>query len=135
MFGELSRHLSAPTIGVVILDSLTIDSASFAAATGWVAKPEGMCKDDVCVPLSTGGFRPNETGSGELDLAVVAERLQMPLVHDESAGIWALGPQAGGQALTSAVAADLELPDADGNTFKLSALHGRKVLLVAWASW
>jgi peroxiredoxin len=37
--------------------------------------------------------------------------------------------------LTSAVAPELELPDRDGNLFKLSSLHGRKVLLVAWASW
>jgi peroxiredoxin len=37
--------------------------------------------------------------------------------------------------LTTAVAPDLELPDKDGNPFKLSSLHGRKVLLIAWASW
>ena len=30
---------------------------------------------------------------------------------------------------------ELVLPDVDGNPFRLSALHGRKVLLVAWASW
>ena len=35
----------------------------------------------------------------------------------------------------SAEAPDLELPDVDGNPFKLSAMHGRKTLLVAWASW
>ena len=33
------------------------------------------------------------------------------------------------------VAPELELPDADGNTFKLSSLRGQKVVLVAWASW
>ena len=38
-------------------------------------------------------------------------------------------------AVATAVAPELELPDADGNPFKLSAMHGRKVLLVAWASW
>ena len=30
---------------------------------------------------------------------------------------------------------DLELPDVDGNPFNLAAMHGRKTLLVAWASW
>ena len=39
------------------------------------------------------------------------------------------------RALSTAVAPELELPDVDGNPFKLSAFHGRKVLLVAWASW
>jgi peroxiredoxin len=37
--------------------------------------------------------------------------------------------------LTTAVAPELELPDADGNPFRLSSLRGQKVLLVAWASW
>ena len=37
--------------------------------------------------------------------------------------------------LSSAAAADPVLADRDGNPFLLSSLHGRKVLLVAWASW
>ena len=63
----------------------------------------------------------------------------MALVHDTDPttghDVWALGPESGGRALTTAVAPELELPDLDGNPFKLSAMHGRKVLLVAWASW
>ena len=61
----------------------------------------------------------------------------MPLVADVAHGIWALGPETAvtGRALTTAVAPELELPDADGNPFKLSSLRGQKVLLVAWASW
>ena len=35
----------------------------------------------------------------------------------------------------TAVAADPVLMTRDGNPFRLSALHGRKVLLVAWASY
>jgi len=42
---------------------------------------------------------------------------------------------AGKTPLTTAVAPDLELPDVDGNPFRLSSLRGQKVLLVAWASW
>ena len=114
----------------MLLETLVVDAAGFAQRTGWQAKPEGLCKGDVCVPAP--GV---DRGDGTLDVGVVADRLRMPLVHDESHGIWALGPEAGGQALTSAVAADPELIDADGNPFRLSAFHGRKVLLVAWASW
>ena len=68
-------------------------------------------------------------------MQAVSARLGMALVHDADHGVWALGPESGGRALTTAVAPELELPDADGNPFKLSAMHGRKVLLVAWASW
>ncbi len=116
--------------GRMILDSTTVSPEAFAAATGWVSKPEGLCKDDRCVPC------PDAVGDGgELDVALVAERLGMALVHDVDAGLWALGPESGGRALDSAEAPDLELPDIDGNPFRLSAMHGRKTLLVAWASW
>jgi cytochrome oxidase Cu insertion factor (SCO1/SenC/PrrC family) len=59
----------------------------------------------------------------------------MPLVHDEAHGLWALGPESGGRALTTAVVPDITLPDRNGNPFSLSSLRGQKVLLVAWASW
>jgi hypothetical protein len=114
----------------VLLETLAVDAGAFARRTGWHAKPEGLCKGDVCVPAPG-----SDRGDGTLDVEQVADRLRMPLVHDEDHHIWALGPEAGGQALTSARAADPELIDAVGNPFQLSALHGRKVLLVAWASW
>jgi hypothetical protein len=117
----------------VILQELQIDADDFAARTGWDVKPEGACKAEHCVPL------PPEarTSSGRVDVGVIAERLGMPLIHDEGAGLWALGPDTAvtGRALTTAVAPELELPDADGNPFRLSSLRGQKVLLVAWASW
>jgi hypothetical protein len=117
----------------VILAELAVDDAEFAARTGWAIKPEGACKGDVCVPLPSDARRDD----GRLAVAVLADRLGMPLVADDDHGVWALGPATNGtgRVLTSAVAPDLELPDADGNPFKLSSLHGKKVLLVAWASW
>ena len=113
----------------MLLSDLTMSALDFEAATGWTAKPEGMCKGAVCVPA------PGAVTDGSIDVEAVAARLGMALVHDEHRNVWALGPESGGRALTTAVAPDLELPDADGNPFKLSAMHGRKVLLVAWASW
>ena len=71
-----------------------------------------------------------------VDSGVLAERLGMPVLHDEDHDLTALGPATvAGHALETAVAPDLELPDADGNPFKLSSLLGKKVILVAWASW
>lgn len=114
----------------MILDSPTVPIADFEARTGWSSKPEGLCKGDVCVPA------PEAILDGDhLDVGVVAEKLGMPLVHDDATGSSALGPEALGHSLTTAVAPDLELPDVDGNPFALSTLRGRKVLLVAWASW
>lgn len=111
----------------MILESQVVDAAALAARTGWVVKPEGACKGDVCVPLP----------SGPLTADVLSERLGMPLVHDSEHGVWALGPETGfgGRALTTAEAPDLVLPDVDGRPFALRSLRGQKVLLLAWASW
>lgn len=114
----------------MILDELTVPIAEFEARTGWASKPEGLCKGDVCVPA------PEAVLDGDrLDVHALVGKLGMSLVGDEATGSYALGPEALGHSLTTAVAPDLELPDADGNPFRLSSLHGRKVLLVAWASW
>jgi hypothetical protein len=117
----------------VILTDLAVPDRDFEIATGWDIKPEGACQGDVCAPLPT-EFR---TADGRLDVAVVAERLGMPLVADADHGLWALGPATcgTGRALTTALAPDLELPDVNGDPFRLASLRGKKVLLVAWASW
>src|SRR5437868_1808200 len=117
----------------MMLDDLAVDAHVFEARTGWAIKPQGACKGEVCVPLPQGA----RLAGGRLDVNVVAERLGMPLVRDGAEPLWALGPETAvtGRALTTAVAPELELPDAEGNPFRLSSLRGQKVLLVAWASW
>ncbi len=112
----------------MLLDTLTIDPVELEARTGWQTKPEGLCKGDRCVPVPRGG-------AGSLDARMLSERLGMPLLHDEVTGVWVLGPEGGGRALTTAVAPELVLPDVDGEPFSLSSLRGRKVLIAAWASW
>jgi hypothetical protein len=120
-------------VRAVILDEPFADEHAFASRTGWEIKPQGACKGEVCVPLPAGA----RAADGRLDVRVIAERLGMPVVTDDAHGLLALGPETAvtGRALTTAVAPDLELPDKDGNPFKLSSLHGQKVLLIAWASW
>ena len=114
----------------MILDALHVDPAAFEHLTGWAIKPEGACKGDRCVPLPAAA-----AAGGRVDVRALAGRLGMPLVRDESAGLWALGPEAGGRALADARAPDVALPDLAGREFRLRSLRGRKVLLVAWASW
>jgi len=109
----------------MLLERLEVDAAELAARTGWEIKPEGACKGDVCVPLP----------DGPLDARVLSERLGMALVADEQHGLWALGPESGGRALTSARMPDLELPDRHGRPFSLRSLRGTRIVMVAWASW
>ena len=111
------------------LDGVSVDA--FAEATGWDPKPQGLCRGEVCVPAP--GARRDD---GTIDVALAADRLGMPLVHDPEAGVWALGPgTTSGRVLSTAVAPDPTLIDRHGEPFHLSSLRGRKVLLVAWASY
>jgi hypothetical protein len=112
----------------MIINTLAIPRGEFERRTGWALKPEGACKGDMCVPLP-------EVDGDTLDVRMLAERLGMPLVQDEGRGLWALGPESGGTALTTAEAPDLALPDLDGREFRLRSLRGQKVLLITWASW
>lgn len=111
----------------MILDRLDVGADVFAAGTGWVIKPEGACKGEICVPL------PADRG---FDLVDAAERLGMALVHDEVHGVWALGPESlTGRTLVSAEAPDVVLQDLDGNDFHLASLRGQKVVIVSWAPY
>ena len=113
----------------MILHSLDIPRAEFEAATGWMLKPEGACKGEVCVPL-------RDVQGERVDVTALAEALGMPLVANAAHGVWSLGPEAlGGRALTTAEAPDVTLPDLEGRPFRLSSLAGRKILLYAWAPY
>jgi hypothetical protein len=116
----------------MLLDAPLIDPEDLARRTGWTIKPEGACLGDVCVPLPA----DVRVDGGMLDAAKLADRLGAPLLHDDAHDLWALGPATvTGKALATAQAPDLELPQLDGTPFELGSLRGRKVLLVAWASW
>jgi hypothetical protein len=110
---------------------LEFTPAEFFERTGWEFKPEGACKGDVCVPLSRPVARPD----GTVDVETFAADMGMPLVADLTYSVQALGPRAGGHVLQSEVAPDLTLEGFDGKAFELASLRGRKVLLLAWASW
>ena len=117
----------------MIVTELRSSAAELASRTGWVAKPEGLCKGAMCVPLPAGAASSED---GSLDLAVVAERLGMPVVRDDAHGVWALGPATvSGRALDTADVPELTLPDLDGRPFTLSSLRGKRVVVFAWASW
>jgi hypothetical protein len=115
----------------VILQEPFVDAEELRRRTGWEIKPQGACKGEVCVPLPADVARDRA-----IDVHALADRLRMPVVYDESHGVWALGPESlSGRALTSAEAPELILPDLSGRLYSLRSLRGRKVVLTAWASW
>jgi hypothetical protein len=99
--------------------------------TGWEIKPEGACKGEICVPLTDSAIAPD----GTVDMRRFAEQMAMPVVTDDTHGLSALGPRAGGRVLDDVALPPITLPDFDGNPFDIASLRGRKVLLLAWSSW
>ena len=105
------------------------------SALGWELKPEGLCRDAVCVPVR--GHTAVSRGNRGIDLATFAALVSRPLALDVAERAACLGASAveRGQRLTSLEAPDFTLPDLDGRMHSLSEYRGRKVLLVAYASW
>jgi hypothetical protein len=103
-------------------------------ALGWELKPEGLCRDAVCIPVRDGDALVDAAG---LCLERLAELLDRPLALDADERCAALlaGHGARGAELASLEAPDFELPDLSGATHRLSDHRGKKVLLIAYASW
>ena len=113
----------------MVFDRPTATPAEIADHTGWELKPQGACRGHECVPL------PGIDISESVDLSAFADAMDMPLAADPDRGLWALGPRAGGSVLDTATVPDVVLDDFGGDAFDLASLRGRKVLLIAWASW
>jgi len=117
-------------------EALWLSAGDMQAATGWVVKPEGLCRGPVCVPLPPG--REEEfVREARVDVAALWRHLSRPVVRSERGHAWALGPSAADRmaALYSLEAPDFTLPDLSGRPHSLSDYRGKKVFLVTWASW
>ena len=103
-------------------------------ALGWQLKPQGLCRGAVCVPVPPGAALVTAEG---VDLGELASLLGRPLAVDpvERAAFLGASPRDRGAALGSLEAPDFTLPDLAGRRHRLSDHRGKKVLLVAWASW
>jgi hypothetical protein len=124
------RTLEASPTGERIL----VEPGRLGAAIGWELKAEGLCRDEICVPVRD----PASLRVGDdLDLKAVADALARPIVVDAGAGLaaMALPAEQRRQALTSLVAPSFTLPDLDGTAHRLEEWADRKRLLVAFSSW
>lgn len=117
-------------------DDLWISPGDLEAATGWAVKPEGLCKSEICVPV-TSDRAAHLARDGAINVAGFWRFLGQPVVHDDAGETWVLGASAGDRARTlqSLEAPDFVLPDLAGQPVSLSQHRGKKVLLATWASW
>ena len=101
---------------------------------GWRLEAAGLCRGDTCVPVRPEHGLLRDDG---LDLRVLASLLERPLALDVDERMACLGASAAerGHRLRSLDAPEFTLPDLGGHSHSLSEHRGRKVLLLAWASW
>ena len=115
-------------------DAVRVATAALRDATGWEFKPEGLCQGDVCVPVRDATAL---AGPGGVELAAFARALDRPLALDVAERAAALGTSAAERSarLATLQAPDFRLPDLSGRMHSLSEHRGKKVLLIAYASW
>ena len=119
-------------------EAFTVDAANglwlaagdASRVTGWTLKPEGMCREDQCVPLPSAAV-----AADRVDVEAFWRRLGHPVLCSDDRETWVLGTGAGERnaALAGLMAPDFTLPDLSGTARTLSDLRGKKVLLVTWA--
>ena len=115
-------------------EDVRLTPATLAVTLGWKLEPRGLCRGEVCVPTSGAAGLANERG---ISVRAFADLLERPLAVDVEHRVAALAAPARErtQALETLEAPDFTLPDLQGRMHSLTEHRGKKVLLIAHASW
>lgn len=118
---------------------LWISTADLKRATRFEVKPQGVCRDELCFPLPKTRqqeFIRKTPPVTWFNMTAFAALVHQPVAHDAALETWYFGLRADQrQQLSSLQAPDFTLPDLQGKPHRLSDFHGKKILLVTWASW
>ena len=108
-------------------DALWLGAADIERATGWTWKPEGLCRDDTCVPIPASADNAL-LRDAQLNLSALWRHSGQPVVHDDAAQTWVLGTGSAQRhaALDGLQAPDFALPDLDGKLHHLSDYRGQR---------
>jgi hypothetical protein len=122
-------------------DALWLTLPELTAVSGWELKPEGVCKEEICVPVPEARrdalLRGEPSAEALFNLTEFARLIEQPVAGDQPNSVWYFGP-AGWEwrtRLSSREAPDFALSDLSGRQHRLSDLQGKKILLLFWASW
>jgi hypothetical protein len=121
-------------------DDLWLPLDELTAASGWELKPQGVCKDEICVPVPAArrnALIRNEPSGPLFNLTEFARLIEQPFAHDEKHAVWYFGPASWDwkSRSSSREAPDFTLPDLAGRPHSLSELRGSKAFLLFWATW
>lgn len=130
---QVEQTLADPT-------DLWVTPEDLTRVNDFVLKPEGACLDDLCIPVNQtedNDIVVTRDGQRWFSLTAFARELDQAFVVDSDQRVWSFAavPATRSKFLEAALAPDFELPDREGRPVRLSDFHGKKVLLLTWASW
>lgn len=113
-------------------DALWIQKVDLPSINGFELKPQGACREDICIPIPRPMLRDTR-----FNLTAFSQRVGQRVVADPAMRVWSFGeiPVVRGAYLESRMAPDFSVPDRKGRPVRLSRFRGKKVLVVTWASW
>ena len=127
-----SRAVALARIDTDASGALWVRKADLPRINGFELKPQGACREDICIPI------PRAMMRGDLfNLTAFATRVGQKFLADAPARVCSFGeiPVLQGAYVESRIAPDVTVPDRKGRPVRLSQFRGKKVLLVTWASW
>ena len=140
IYDDKATDVSAAKLLSAQPNDLWITLADLKAATGFVNKPQGVCRDELCFPLpkkQRAAFLQPQSKTTWFNLTEFARLLKQPVARDAELGTWYFGPRSEAQNsfTQNFQAPNFTLPDKDGKLHSLADFRGKKVLIVTWASW
>ncbi len=140
VYDDQATNVGAAKLASAKPDDLWITLADLKTATGFVNKPQGVCRAELCFPLPKqrrAEFLQAQGKTTWFNLTEFARLLKQPVAHDTERAAWYFGqrPEVQNGYTQNFQAPNFTLPDKNGKLHSLADFRGKKVLIVTWASW
>lgn len=120
-------------------NSLWVPLDQIERINGFSVKPQGLCRAEVCIPVRADDPKLFREKDGEklFNVEQFAGKIGQAVAADREHKVWSFGPATSIETtpLADGKAPDFAVPDRTGKIVHLSDFRGKKVMLLAWASW
>ncbi len=140
VYDDKATAVGAAQLATAKPHDLWLTLADLKTATGFVNKPQGVCRAELCFPLPKkrrAEFLQTAGKTTWFNLTEFARLLKQPVAHDAAQAAWYFGqrPEVQNGYTQNFQAPNFTLPDKNGKLHSLANFRGKKVLIVTWASW
>ncbi|HSE97045.1 MAG TPA: redoxin domain-containing (seleno)protein, partial [Blastocatellia bacterium] len=97
IFDEAVTSVTRPPSGLATVEGdLWVTLADLKRATGYVVKPQGICRDELCFPIPRGrkqAFLNRQGRTTWFNLSEFARLVAQPVAYDAEQATWYFGPR------------------------------------------